>query len=613
MRFFITFVLVVVLFPSVVISQDHIELAATSEANWINSLNSPKQQTGTPRLDLRPKGKDGNWQEMIDEVWGYSLTGEEQWEVFSGWVNTLDAEFACFVNHDVDLASFSSQYQAELQAGVSRGRFQGILDQVNMAIQNGHTRLRINYVVNANPQPGIPLLIGYHSGLDDHFGACLTTGDDGVFVYEVVDDHPLGLEVGDVILGYDGESWSELYPYLIAEELPIGNQWLTSDASYEYGWEISVGDNWHLFETIDIRKFDSGEVQHLPTSLMVDCGVDLSTMCTDHVGTAIPHPSGPDHTTWGVLDHGDRRIGFIRCDAWTSDASTAWSQACLDMVNDPDLDGLIIDFRSNNGGGMQHSYIGINHLFNEHVPTVNFGIRDDPSDHLSMNRPWPSGGYDIEGNPANYFDKPIAVLLGPRTISAGDQVALRMTFHPMVRTFGRPTSATFDSPTSYMVPGHTGFTGRYSIADAGYVDQPSEYLSSTGFPVDQEVWLDPQDCRNGRDTILWEAIKWILPLSAVPEGAPAAGSHFTSVSPNPSNPHTIIKFQVETAGPCRLEIYDVAGRLVGSQQWSTLEAGPHDYLWNGKTDSGQSAASGIYMVRLTAPDMVDRTRFTLVR
>jgi len=66
-------------------------------------------------------------------------------------------------------------------------------------------------------------------------------------------------------------------------------------------------------------------------------------------------------------------------------------------------------------------------------------------------------------------------------------------------------------------------------------------------------------------------------------------------------------------GPCQLEIFDVAGRLVGSKQWTSLEAGSHDFVWDGKRDSSASVASGIYLVRLTASDKEDRTRFILVR
>jgi len=223
--------------------------------------------------------------------------------------------------------------------------------------------------------------------------------------------------------------------------------------------------------------------------------------------------------------------------------------------------------------------------------------------------------YDIVGDPADYFDKPIAVLLGPKTISSGDQVALRMTYHPMVRTFGRQTSCSFDSPIGYSPEGqYEEFSARFSVYDAGPYSSPQSYYSYLGFPVDEEVWLDPADCRNGIDTVIQAAIDWIGPsLVSTPQDMDRAGSRFTGIAPNPSNPRTVIEFQLDKAGPCRLDIFDVAGRLVGTREWTSLDSGLHNYAWDGRTMSGKAAASGAYLVRLTAPDVVAQSRLTLVR
>lgn len=276
----------------------------------------------------------------------------------------------------MDIVGLSELYLPEVQAGVSKGRFHAILNKMCVALQNGHTSLRNSDVYFTTPEPGVPLLIGHHYMTHPYFGACLTTDDSGIFVYEVVGNHPLGLEVGDVILGYDGRPWTELYQELLDAELPIGGGgWLTSDASFEYGWPTVAGSNWHLFETIDIQKFNSGETQHLPTSLMVSPGVDLSLICTDQLNTEISRPSSSDWTTWGVLETGNSRVGFIWCDGWIENVDEAFGQACLEMVNDPSLDGLIIDFRSNFGGNMNLSNTGLSHLFNTTVQTVDFGYQ----------------------------------------------------------------------------------------------------------------------------------------------------------------------------------------------------------------------------------------------
>ncbi len=587
----------------------------SAEIQWIKMMSQPSHAVPNPRPDLRPTAKDTDWQAMIDAVWGAGRPAAQQTSIFQGFITTLDYEYALFRNRDVDLVGLADLYLSEIQGGVSKGRFHAIMNKMCVALQNGHTSLINTDVYFTTPEPGVPLLIGHRYMNHPFFGACLTSDESGIFAYEVVENHPLGLEVGDVILGYDGRPWSELYHELLDAELPIGGGgWLTSDASFEYGWDTAAGSNWHLFETIDILKFSSGEVQHLPTSLMVDSGVDLSVTCTDQLNTDIPRPGYPDWATWGVLETGNSRVGFIWCDGWIDDVEDAFGQACLEMVNDQDLDGLIIDFRSNFGGNMNLSNSGLSHLFNTTVLTIDFGFRPNAHNHWSMMLSGAFYYYNIPGNSADVFDKPIAVLLGPKTISSGDQVALRMTYHPKARSFGRQTSTSFDSPVGYTMNQYPEFNARYSKYDASRVDSPQDFLSYIGFPVDEEVWLDPADCRNGIDTVIQAALDWIgQDVSSVPESAAPFGSNITGIAPNPCNPRTVIEFQLEKDGPCRLEIFDVAGRLVVTRQWTTLAMGAHNYVWNGKTDSGQSAASGSYLVRLTAPDKVAGSRFSLVR
>lgn len=69
--------------------------------------------------------------------------------------------------------------------------------------------------------------------------------------------------------------------------------------------------------------------------------------------------------------------------------------------------------------------------------------------------------------------------------------------------------------------------------------------------------------------------------------------------PNPTGRGTVLKFYVPRAESVRLSIYDAAGRKLRSLSDGTVEAGVHQYPWDGRDDSGASVASGIYFVRLT--------------
>jgi len=72
--------------------------------------------------------------------------------------------------------------------------------------------------------------------------------------------------------------------------------------------------------------------------------------------------------------------------------------------------------------------------------------------------------------------------------------------------------------------------------------------------------------------------------------------------PNPFNPTTRISFQIPTTaeGQARLVIYDMLGRQVRTLLNRELTAGYYDLSWDGNTDNGLPAASGIYLYRLRA-------------
>ena len=87
-------------------------------------------------------------------------------------------------------------------------------------------------VITDSLKPGTPIFVvdGCQSTFDReifnkeycHFGASLSPlPDSSLLVYDVVPDHPLGLERGDIVLGYDGIPWKTLYKELLADELPL--------------------------------------------------------------------------------------------------------------------------------------------------------------------------------------------------------------------------------------------------------------------------------------------------------------------------------------------------------------------------------------------------------
>jgi len=101
-------------------------------------------------------------------------------------------------------------------------------------------------------------------------------------------------------------------------------------------------------------------------------------------------------------------------------------------------------------------------------------------------------------------------------------------------------------------------------------------------------------------------------VTGVATPAPAALSLGQNM-PNPFNPRTVIPFQVAEAGPVTLSVYDVSGRLVRTLANENFARGAHQVTWDGTTESGRSAASGVYIVRLAAEGRSLVRRMVLAR
>jgi hypothetical protein len=92
-----------------------------------------------------------------------------------------------------------------------------------------------------------------------------------------------------------------------------------------------------------------------------------------------------------------------------------------------------------------------------------------------------------------------------------------------------------------------------------------------------------------------------IALSGVEDGPGAEPGLSLSVlktDPNPFAAGTRVSFRLEEKADVRLAVYDVSGRRVASLVSGGLPAGPHEKIWDGKTDDGVDAGAGVYFIRL---------------
>ncbi len=137
-------------------------------------------------------------------------------------------------------------------------------------------------------------------------------------------------------------------------------------------------------------------------------------------------------------------------------------------------------------------------------------------------------------------------------------------------------------------------TGRldYEYVDLAAPDGAAEYwlrqVEGGGDENDSEIWFGPA-------------------YLAATEVVGPSRLQLTRVFPNPFNPRTMIEYFLPEAAQVRLVVYDVRGRLLNTVAVGPATAGYHTVVWDGRTERGEKAASGIYFVRLeTETDIATR-------
>lgn len=84
--------------------------------------------------------------------------------------------------------------------------------------------------------------------------------------------------------------------------------------------------------------------------------------------------------------------------------------------------------------------------------------------------------------------------------------------------------------------------------------------------------------------------------------------------PNPFNPLTTIAFAVpEDRSHVRVTIFNAAGRLIRTLVDERFDEGRYSAVWDGTTDNGNSAPSGVYFYRVEGPGFADERKMVLVK
>jgi hypothetical protein len=84
------------------------------------------------------------------------------------------------------------------------------------------------------------------------------------------------------------------------------------------------------------------------------------------------------------------------------------------------------------------------------------------------------------------------------------------------------------------------------------------------------------------------------------EGGEVPVTRLGPARPNPFNPRTTFGYSLATESMLTIRVYDLAGRVVRTLVAGERGPGEHVAVWDGMTDSGGRAASGVYFAKMEA-------------
>jgi len=147
--------------------------------------------------------------------------------------------------------------------------------------------------------------------------------------------------------------------------------------------------------------------------------------------------------------------------------------------------------------------------------------RQSPSDHFKMKSIVPPNGFKLdfenwEGSRDRVktsYTGPVAILVGPGAVSAGDFGSYWAASLAHARTFGKSSSMAVGLPTQAALGTELNLGPDWfaTVAETNTykVGAPQNFLIHTEFPVDEPVWLQPDDVAAGKDTVVLAALRWL--------------------------------------------------------------------------------------------------------
>ncbi|MBP1657303.1 MAG: 5'-Nucleotidase domain protein [Bacteroidetes bacterium] len=471
--------------------------------------------------------RKADWQQIVDRFWGPGLALSQKQQVFNTFASYIHDRFPGFSGLNIRWDSLRAFYAQQLNDSTSRGGFSAILSKLAGDLRDYHV-MGWDTIMQSTPlSPGTPIFAvglessaapgGMNYGDVRHFGAVLTPQpDSSLLVLRAAANHPLGLQPGDIILGYEGVPWKRLVFELLQSPLPRRGVLASTESSRMHMLLTAAGLNWHLFDTIDIVRYPSGALEHLPTSLLSSLDLMEYVANAEQLPVAsVPQPDyepvpGANPVSYGIV--GGTNIGYIYVTGHPPGTKDAFRNAVSKLM---ETDGLIIDIRFSAGGFVsQGPEAGLALLMNYSTQTLIGLERSSLADLYALKPLDPSWlqAFSFEADPNTLYDRPIAVLIGPFAVSQGDFTAYKLRYLSGARFFGKSVNGAVTGMTDPepVVGGFFFVVPFFVLADHR---EPNVLLIRREFPDFEPVWFDKDDVARGDDTVVKRAVAWITSVA----------------------------------------------------------------------------------------------------
>ena len=155
-----------------------------------------------------------------------------------------------------------------------------------------------------------------------------------------------------------------------------------------------------------------------------------------------------------------------------------------------------------------------------------------------------------------------------------------------------------------------------TIGDNGVSSRASISVSGLGAGDHTVSLVDPVGCFDPRVVTClvakesanqeWEAddARWAAEASGIETQLPPTTTKLLGNYPNPFNPSTTIRYALSEDARVSVKVYNMLGQEVATLFDGFLKAGEQSATWNGTNKAGATVASGLYIYRVQAGNVV---------